>query len=304
MVQRDVYIKELNCEACERLVERVAGRHQVGLVAVDFQQKKAKLEGDAANMEQMALELEKMGYSTSFERVPRAGKGKLRLVNFIRGSIFGEDGFKTESKAVEILVYTFVILAFATIALGFLGILTPENIGYSFLSIISISIIIPVAYQVEAYRDSFTHMNGMMIGMTIGMSAGFLAGAIIGATNGMFMGSVYGMLIGMAAGAYLGYCCGVMGVLEGMMGGLMAGTMGAMLSVMMIFDNLRLFLPILLASFILIMFGLSYMIHKENIGFKAEKPSIIPFLALSLLVHIATILVMVYGPKSTGILTG
>jgi hypothetical protein len=160
----------------------------------------------------------------------------------------------------------------------------------------------PVAYQVESFRDSFTHMNGMMIGMTIGMSAGFLAGAIIGATNGMFMGSVYGMLIGMSAGAYLGYCCGIMGVLEGMMGGLMAGTMGAMLSVMMVFDNLNFFLPILLASLAFIMFGLSYMIHKENAGFKPEKLPIWNFLALSLLVHIATVIVMVYGSKSAAVL--
>ncbi|HLC48467.1 MAG TPA: hypothetical protein VJI13_05315 [Candidatus Norongarragalinales archaeon] len=304
MVEKDVYIRELNCEACERLVERIAIRHSVKLEDVDFQQKRARLSGETPQMEAMAQELEKMGYSTSFERVPRGGKGKMRLINFIRGAIFGEDNYKVEAKGVEIFVFSFVILAVATISMSFVGIITGDSTYYAFLSLISIAVIIAVAWQVEAYRDSFTHMNGMMIGMTIGMTAGFLAGAIVGATNGMFIGTVYGMLIGMAAGAYLGYCCGIMGVLEGLMGGLMAGTMGAMLSVMMIFDNLKLFLPILLASFVIIMFGLSYMIHKENIGFKAEKPKIWGFLALALLVHIITLLVIAYGPKSAAVLAG
>ncbi|MFH1257681.1 MAG: hypothetical protein V1658_01990, partial [Candidatus Micrarchaeota archaeon] len=84
----------------------------------------------------------------------------------------------------------------------------------------------------------------------------------------------------------------------------MAGTMGAMLSVMMVFDNLKLFLPILLGSFMLIMFGLSYMIYKENVGFKAERPGIGIFLAIALLIHLLTLLIMVYGPKSAAVLLG
>ncbi|MFH0971411.1 MAG: hypothetical protein V1835_02480 [Candidatus Micrarchaeota archaeon] len=304
MVEKDVYIKELNCEACERLVEKIAAKHGVKLEAADFQQKRARLDGEAGKMEDMAKELEEMGYSTSFERVPRSGKGKQRLNNFVYGVIFNRENYKVEAKGFELLIYSFLLLSASTVLMNLIGILSPGNTYYASLSLLSCTVIIAVAWQVEAYRDSFTHMNGMMVGMTIGMSAGFLAGAIIGATNGMFLGSVYGMLIGMAAGAYMGYCCGVMGILEGLMGGLMAGTMGAMLSVMMIFDNLKIFLVFLLGSFMLIMFGLGYMIHKENMGFKAERPGISGFIAVSLIAHLITLLIMIYGPKSAAVLVG
>src|SRR3989338_235507 len=101
------------------------------------------------------------------------------------------------------------------------------------------------AWHIKSYRHTFSCSMGMMAGMTIGMMSGFLLGAIIGATNGMFMGSVYGMFTGMFIGAWITRCCGIMSVMEGLMAGLMGGIMGAMTTVMMLNDNLVLFMTLL-----------------------------------------------------------
>ncbi len=155
-------------------------------------------------------------------------------------------------------------------------------------------------WHVRAYRKDVPHMAGMMIGMTIGMVSGFTLGALVGATNGMFVGAVYGMAVGIAAGAWCGKCCGVMGVMEGLMAGLMGGTMGPMLSVMMLNDNVRIFLPILLGSVLFIVVGLMYMLYKESSGMadSFKKLELLPFLAVCFLVTVATMLLIVYGPKS------
>ena len=223
-------------------------------------------------------------------------------MQFVKGSISGSEGFAVEAKGVEMLLYSFVAVAAVTVLLHFTNVLQLSKIAvYAFLSAAGIGMMTAVLWQVQAYRDYFTHMNGMMVGMTVGMSGGFLAGALIGATNGMFVGSLAGMLAGMAIGAYWGTCCGVMGVMEGIMGGLMAGTMGAMLSVMIQFDHLTEFLFILFLSFAGILAGLSYMTYKENQGQKAEMPSMRWFLAGAVLVQVLMLAVMLYAPHAFGI---
>jgi hypothetical protein len=147
-------------------------------------------------------------------------------------------------------------------------------------------------------------MEGMMVGMTIGMTGGFLFGAVVGATNGMFVGSVFGMAVGMLAGAYCGRCCGIMGAMEGVMAGLMAGTMGAMLTVMMQYDNLALFMPIFVGSCLLLLAGFTYMIYSS--AGKREEAKLVDFeqfFAIALLLALATTAVILYAPRG-GVVVG
>lgn len=166
-----------------------------------------------------------------------------------------------------------------------------------YTAISSVAITASIAHY-RAHKTQFTCMEGMMVGMTIGMMAGFLFGAIIGATNGMFTGSVFGMLVGMLIGAYAGKCCGIMGLMEGLMAGLMGGTMGAMLTVMMITDRILLFMPLFVASCILILAGLTYMIY-TTAGKRQDRNlmSYSGFLKIAMLLAIITAIVMFMAPK-------
>ena len=157
-------------------------------------------------------------------------------------------------------------------------------------------------WHLSLYRDTVTHMTGMMIGMTVGMISAFSIGAIVGATNGMFVGSVVGVLIGMIIGAYGGKCCGVMGTMEGLMAGLMAGTMGPMISVMMLSDNLQLFMPLLIGSSLLIMGGLTYMMYMDEmlqkLPQKYASTDYMSFVTVCFALTLAITLIIVYGPRS------
>lgn len=157
-------------------------------------------------------------------------------------------------------------------------------------------------WHLSAYKETVTHMAGMMTGMTAGMMSGFAIGAIVGATNGMFIGSLVGVLLGMTIGAYAGKCCGIMGVMEGMMAGLMAGTMGPMISVMMLNDNLVYFMPLLVGSSLLIMGGLTYMMHKEEmlkkLPVKYASIEYLSFVTICFLLTLGISFLMVFGPKS------
>ena len=142
-------------------------------------------------------------------------------------------------------------------------------------------------------------MSGMMIGMTIGMISGFLSGFIIAATNGMFYGSVFGMAVVIYFGIMNGKCCGIMGFMEGIMAGFMGGIMGAMTAVMMINDNVKIAGVIIFAISIIILVGLSYMVHKEtseNERYINEDYTFTIFASI-ILISI-TILFMVMGPRS------
>lgn len=169
---------------------------------------------------------------------------------------------------------------------------------YLFFAILSYSLILPSLRQVRSYKE-FPCMTGMMIGMTIGMISGFLSGFYVGATNGMFWGSVFGMSIGIFFGIWNGKCCGIMGVLEGMMAGFMGGLMGAMTAIMMFNDNLLASGVIVFTVSATIMIGLNYMIYKEGKCLdRRHKDDELFIIFWSFVLTVATVWMMVYGPRS------
>ncbi|MFA6489397.1 MAG: hypothetical protein WCT52_01840 [Candidatus Micrarchaeia archaeon] len=228
------------------------------------------------------------------------------LEEFVAGVITGKKELAIERKMLLMSVASFALLLLAGAGAYEIYLKNISEIGkfvpyliYTAISAVALTAAIAHYY---AHRRQFACMEGMMVGMTIGMMGGFLFGAIIGATNGMFVGSVFGMAIGMVAGAWCGKCCGIMGLMEGLMGGLMAGTMGAMLTVMMAFDNLALFMPILIASCLAIMGCFAYMVH-ETAGQREKEKAIgfAAFFALALLLSIITAAAMLFAPRSSAV---
>lgn len=229
------------------------------------------------------------------------GTFETELKAFISKFANGDEELLLERKVFKMSIISLVALLFIG---AFLYILAGNGlhiaskipfIAYTLLS--SVAIVASIAHF-HAHRREFSCMHGMMIGMTIGMAAGFLFGAIMGATNGMFVGSVFGMAVGMVTGAYCGKCCGIMGVMEGLMAGLMGGTMGAMLSVMMINDNLLVFMLILVATCLAILASLTYMLYEARQNKKDwQSVSLGSFFLSSLVLSVLSIALMLYGPK-------
>ncbi len=152
----------------------------------------------------------------------------------------------------------------------------------------------------KGLKREFSCMTGCMIGMTMGMVSGFTLGAVIGATNGMLVGSVYGLFIGMLFGSWAGKCCGLMGTMEGMMAGLMGGIMGAMTSLMLISENVFIFLGILGAASATILIFLVKHVSTENKDAEGYfKPmDFLTFLGLNTLILLLSTWLIIYGPKS------
>jgi len=158
-------------------------------------------------------------------------------------------------------------------------------------------------WHAKHYKHTFNCSLGMMFGMTIGMMSGFMIGTIIGATNGMFTGSVVGMLTGMGIGALSTRTCGIMPLLESLMAGLMAGLMGAMTAVMMINENILIFMPLLIGSCALILGGMSVMVRRESAEYveKIAKPDIYDMFIYISAMFIFTMLmtvIILFGPRS------
>ncbi len=226
------------------------------------------------------------------------------LKGFLSGIALGKENLAQVRKLLLMsagsLALLFIFIAVASLAFNILPASIIPYAAYCALS--SVGLLAAIAHY-HSHRTQFTCMEGMMVGMTIGMMGGFLFGAIIGATNGMFIGSVCGMAIGMASGAWCGKCCGIMGALEGLMAGLMGGTMGAMLTVMMALDNLSLFMPIFIASCLLILAGLAFMIYscasrrQEARPMKGWK-----FAIACALLFAATLAVMLLAPRSSSVI--
>ncbi|MBI5061512.1 MAG: hypothetical protein HZB67_04330 [Candidatus Aenigmarchaeota archaeon] len=216
--------------------------------------------------------------------------------------------FHVERQMLLIGALTFIIVASAITALyfGYFRLIPNFAVRYSLYLVyatVSIVVIGIGVWHIRAYRHTFNCSLGMMVGMTIGMMAGFLLGAIIGATNGMFMGSVYGMLLGMFIGGWCARNCGIMSIMEGLMAGLMGGLMGAMTTVMMLNDNIVLFMPLLVGSISVIMAGMSVMIYKESEEHRDTIPKndaydVIAFVSLLFVLAMLTTFVMIYGHKS------
>ncbi len=212
-----------------------------------------------------------------------------------------------EKQMIKVGLIAFAVIAIAMIILYFGYFKSIPGIAkygiYMAYTAISVTVIGIGVWHIKSYRETFNCSMGMMTGMTIGMMTGFLLGAIIGVTNGLFMGSVYGMFLGMFIGAWCTRNCGIMSVMEGLMAGLMGGLMGAMTTVMMLNDNLALFMPILIGSIVMIMIGMSVMIYREceeHHGKIQKKDRYEMFLYVSMLFALAilTTFIMIYGPKS------
>lgn len=211
--------------------------------------------------------------------------------------------YHAEKQMLVVGLVTFAVIAVAMLMLyfGYFKSVNGAKYGlYLLYTDISVAVIGIGVWHIKSYRHTFNCSMGMMVGMTIGMMTGFLLGAIIGATNGMFMGSVYGMFTGMIIGALCARNCGIMSIMEGLMAGLMGGLMGAMTTVMMLNDNLVLFMPILIGSIVVIMIGMSVMIYKESEKTitKFDKYDMFSYVSLLFVLAMLTTFIMVYGPKS------
>ncbi len=177
-----------------------------------------------------------------------------------------------------------------------------KTYGY-YLALLIIAIVVNAVavWHITAFKRIIPCMTGMMIGMTLGMTTSLSIGMIVGATNGMFIGGVVSLVIGMAIGFWTGRCCGIMGTMEGMMAGLMGGVMGPMIS-LMAFNFVKPMVAIVLFAVVLVLFGLMYMMYKEELALEEKTPyqgySFIPFAVVCVLVALIITLIMIYAPKS------
>jgi len=212
---------------------------------------------------------------------------------------------RIEGKIIRYAIAIFFILAALEILAYYAFFQNIQNFfnsyGYYLIFlIISITIASISLLHIKIYGDKFSCMSGMMIGMTSGMISGFLIGMLVAATNGMFIGSVAGIFIGMVTGLTAGKCCGVMGIMEGTMAGFMGGLMGAMTTLMMLNDNLKLIIPIVVFICASILIGLDYMIYKEMKDSKTIIPdyTFLLLITATFIITIAITFLMILGPKS------
>ena len=302
---KSINIAGMTCSSCERLITKAVESEGGKVHSISATSGKAVVDYQEGTLERIKTAIAASGYSV----LDGAGKTvavepfEAEIKIFLKKLVDGEKELKTERKIVKMSMLSILALA----AIGFFFYMTfwrglpgiGARIPFLFYSGVSAVAITAAVAHYNSHRFQFTCMEGMMTGMTIGMIAGFLFGAVVGATNGMFIGSVFGMAVGMIAGAYCGKCCGIMGVMEGMMAGLMGGAMGAMLTVMMIADNLLLFMPLFVISCVAILAGLTYMIY-HTAGKRSEGQLMLfsDFFLICLLLSVVTTVIVIFGPKS------
>ncbi len=319
---RQISISGMECASCERLIEKAVASAGGAVRSIDASRGSAVLDYPEGKFDDVKRAIASAGYSVVGEPAIAEAIAKVESAHhldndacsakplsfenemalFVRKLFGGKKELWAERKILKMSLLSLLLLAFAGFFLylfiwhGKAGV--APKIPFMFYSALSAVSIIAAAAHYRSHKAEFTCMEGMMIGMTIGMIAGFLFGAVVGATNGMFVGSVFGVAVGMVAGAYTGKCCGIMGVMEGMMAGLMGGTMGAMLTVMMLADNLLLFMPLFVGSCIAILAGLTYMMY-NSAGKRAEKV-LMPFpqfFSLVIILFMVSVAIMVFGPR-------
>jgi hypothetical protein len=299
------------CGSCEKVIERTANRHGAKVMGISPATGLLVVECDDVNLSGLMKELSERGFPESQGVNGEGGMGAgredergnpARVIEYMAQVLAAAPGVEVEAGILRHSLATMVVFmagAALFFAAGFGPALkVPEHMPIILLGF-ACSIMTVASYRhMSAYRKSMTCANGMMVGMTSGMVCGFLVGALIGATNGMFIGSVAGVAAGMAVGLMLGRYSGVMGAMEGLMSGLMSGTMGAMLSVMMVNDNLMMFIYALFGVSLIIIGGLSYMMHREA-GPAPEKAggTFAAFAFWSLALGITLAAMMLFGPK-------
>lgn len=301
---KTINIAGMTCSSCERLISRAVESEGGKVHSISATSGKAVVDYPDGALERIKTVIAASGYSVldSDGKAVAVEPFEAEIKIFLKKLVDGEKELKTERNILKMSVLSILLLT----AIGFFFYITfwrslpgiGARIPFLFYSGVSAVAITAAVAHYHSHRFQFTCMEGMMVGMTIGMTAGFLFGAVVGATNGMFVGSVFGMAVGMVAGAYCGKCCGIMGVMEGMMAGLMGGTMGAMLTVMMIADNLVLFMPLFVISCVAILAGLTYMIY-NTAGKRSEAQlmSYSDFFLICLLLSAVTTVMVTFGPR-------
>ncbi len=297
-------IAGMSCSSCERIISKVVEAEGGKVHSINAQTGAAVIDYPEESLEKIKNAIAASGYTVldSLGKTVAVEPFEAEIKLFITKLLDGEKELQTERKILKMSLLSTIAL----FAIGFfffimfwkglpgIGAKTP----FLFYTGISSVVVVAAMAHYHSHRLQFTCMEGMMTGMTIGMMAGFLFGGVVGATNGMFVGSVFGMAVGIITGAYCGKCCGIMGVMEGMMAGLMGGTMGAMLTIMLLADNLLLFMPILVISCVAILAGLTYMIYNTaGKRASAQLTSFSNFFMVVLLLSVVTAMLMLYGPK-------
>jgi hypothetical protein len=294
----------MKCESCERLVRRAAKKAGAEVAAIDANAGYATFVCTGDELSALRLELAKKGFS---ERGSEAGgRGDFgRIREYFSAMLEGREEVEVESALLKYALGSFaalLVIAAAVYAFALKGMANASGYAQFFLLALGSAVALSFSYyHLGSYRRSLSCTNGMMAGMTLGMMAGFLVGAIVGATNGMFVGSLAGMAAGIALGVGVGKHCGIMGALEGGMAGIMAGTMGAMLSVMMVNDHLMAFLYVLFALCVLVLAGLSYMMHRESaeeVRSEHLNAGFVDFAMFASVLVLGMGLLMLLGPKT------
>ncbi len=302
MAEFTLRLSGMSCGACEKLIGRVADGQGVGLKEIDAKSGFATFICDQEKLPVLKQALALKGFNEQRGDEFMQERGNWESVKKYCASIMNNE----PALGVErtLLNYAAISLALLLILAGSAYVFSLLPLGTAYLPLVLLAILGSVLtafsyYHMDCYRKGLTCTNGMMIGMTMGMVSGFMFGSLIGATNGMFIGSLAGMAVGIGLGINLGRSCGVMGAMEGAMAGLMAGPMGAMTSVMLINDNLIAFLYIFFPLCAFVISGLSYMMYREAgaAPSHAFRANLLKIFNLSLLLFLATVFLMLFGPK-------
>ena len=170
-----------------------------------------------------------------------------------------------------------------------------------YLDVSVVALVSTLSYLRSYVYANAGHAVGMLIGMTIGMQVGTMVGGVLGATNGFFVGSMVGMLLGAFYGVLTAWCCGSMAVLHGLMGGVMGGPMGAMVVVMMLPDNVLIFMPFFTGINVLILMCFTYIFYRECVvegRCPTRKPLGLPALLLATVLTTTGLAALVlFGPR-------
>ncbi|MFH1785590.1 MAG: cation transporter [Candidatus Micrarchaeota archaeon] len=296
-------LKGMTCGACETLIERTVTQNGSEIVDIDATNGRVIIRCSDEQLPEIKQKLAEKGFPEKEARDYNRGQFK-RVVEYLKNILAGKPQTIVESRLSEYAIGSGALMLILSIIM-FIIYPTSLQLVRPYLPLFillggGVLMTLTSYYHIRCYWRNLTCANGMMVGMTLGMMSGFLAGALAGATNGMFIGSVVGMALGIAPGLALGRHSGIMGAMEGIMAGIMAGTMGAMLSVMMITDNLILFLYILFGLCAVMVGSLSYMMHREAGETPANefKVKFTEFFLVAVIVASLMVLIMMYGPKN------
>ena len=304
-MRETISLSGLDCDSCNKVVARLAERSNCRLLSLDFDAGNIVVEdSDDSSISRFKEALQEAGYGVNGTPLQRGSLS--RPLKFL-SDVLSKAEYSVEREILEAGVASLILMLALTMLAFYLPALSAVR---NYLPLLLLGAFGTAAsYLALAHHRAFSSaascMTGMMVGMTIGMMGGFLAGALSGAANGMFVGSLAGLAIGVFFGVLAGLQIGVMGVLEGMMAGIMGGTMGAMLSVMLFNDHLFEFLIVLFAACILVLFGLSYMLFRENgLANGGRKPSLFGAITVNTLFFAAFSAFLVWGPKTTFVWIG